>query len=78
MAVATCRGCGRPIDWIETPAGRRMPVDPGRVTVVTDDGRVVTGRTPHWATCSEAENFRRSGAAEVAARILEREGKERG
>ena len=64
--VSTCRGCGAEIEWVKTPAGRNMPVDPGRVeilqglhvdgqgkrgerrslpqvTVVTDDGRVVTG-----------------------------------
>ena len=25
--AATCRSCGRPITWVQTEHGRRMPVD---------------------------------------------------
>ncbi|MDI6872127.1 MAG: hypothetical protein QME79_12445 [Bacillota bacterium] len=57
--MATCKGCGKQIEWIETPAGRRMPVDPGRVVVVTDEGQVVTGRLPHWASCPARDQFKR-------------------
>ncbi len=39
-------------------AGR---IDPDRVTVVTDDGQVVSGRAPHWASCPKAEAFKRLG-----------------
>lgn len=53
--MSTCRGCGRSIHWITTARGKKIPLDPEyrsvtraatsteRVTVVTDDGRVVTG-----------------------------------
>lgn len=52
MNKATCRGCGRPIVWIKTPAGRAMPCDPSLLyykavpgaseKVVTTRGEVVS------------------------------------
>ena len=59
-----CKGCGEEIEWIETTEGKRMPVNPGKVVVVTQDGKVVTGQVPHWATCPRAEDFRKKGAKE--------------
>ena len=44
-AVASCRGCSRPIAWARTEAGRSAPLD--------RDG------TNHFATCPEAERFRK-------------------
>ena len=26
--ASTCRGCGRPVLWVETSTGKRMPLDP--------------------------------------------------
>lgn len=31
MNKATCRGCGAPIVWIKTKAGKSMPCDPSPV-----------------------------------------------
>lgn len=60
MSVRPCRLCGASIEMVKTPAGKQMPVDvSSRVTVVTNDGRVVTGRTPHWSTCPNADEFRK-------------------
>lgn len=51
--MSLCRGCGAPIDWITTTAGKSMPVDPEPVFVmegagtdrfVTDEGEVILGR----------------------------------
>lgn len=51
--MSTCRGCGAPIDWITTTAGKYMPVDPEPVFIiegggsdrfVTDEGEVLVGR----------------------------------
>ena len=49
--MARCKGCGAEIIWIETPKGKRMPCDPGKVPywekkgapdkVVTPSGEVV-------------------------------------
>ena len=48
-----CRGCGRPVIWIRTKAGKNMPVDTtihhyrreadGKEKIVTPGGDVVTG-----------------------------------
>lgn len=57
--ATTCRGCGAPIVWKVSPAGRNIPCDPKRLwvdkeaeeaeegerkTIVTMNGHVVTGR----------------------------------
>lgn len=52
MNSGTCRGCGRPIIWIRTAAGRSMPCDPELITywqtpggskkVVTPNGVVIS------------------------------------
>lgn len=51
--MSTCRGCGAPLEWIRTAAGRSMPVDPKPVFIVegdgpdsfiTDEGEVIRGR----------------------------------
>ena len=51
--MSVCKGCGAPLEWIRTAAGRTMPVDAEPVFIVegegndrfiTDEGEVVTGR----------------------------------
>ena len=51
--MSVCKGCGAPLEWIDTAAGRSMPVDPepvfviegeGRDRFITDEGEVITGR----------------------------------
>lgn len=51
--MSLCRGCGSPIDWIITTAGKPMPVNPepvfiiegeGKDRFVTDEGEVILGR----------------------------------
>lgn len=52
MTESTCTGCGKPVRWVITEGGRRMPLDPdpvpeGNVVPVMVDGhrraRVLTG-----------------------------------
>lgn len=31
--MSVCRNCGAKIDWVETEAGKKMPVDPDRVNL---------------------------------------------
>lgn len=57
--AATCKGCGAAIAWITTLKGKAMPCDPGAVNVVTEDGQLVRGYIPHWATCPKAGQFKR-------------------
>lgn len=42
-----CRGCNSEIEWWITPKGKKMPLDPGTME-------------PHWGTCPQAQDFRRS------------------
>jgi hypothetical protein len=57
--TSPCSTCGKPIVWVRMQSGKAMPCDPGNVTIVTDDGRVVRGRIAHWATCPTADQHRR-------------------
>lgn len=78
---AKCRGCGRPIIWAVSEAGKNQPWDPtpndqrGTHVLVPDthNGAIsFTSRRPrasdpvgtrryvcHFATCPEAQKFRR-------------------
>lgn len=81
--MARCKSCGKPIDWIATPAGQRMPVEerpwyvirPGetagpRMTVVTDDGRVMTGTVvAECATALRASMAIQGNPGSVAGRV---------
>lgn len=51
--MRTCRACGAMIDWVRTPSGKYMPIDPDPVFViegegqdrfVTDEGQVIRGQ----------------------------------
>ena len=56
--MTRCKKCGEPINFIVTTAGRKMPTNPGAVTVCTPAGEVVSGFIPHWDTCPYADDFR--------------------
>jgi hypothetical protein len=46
QGTGTCRACGAPMNWCETKAGKRAPLNL--------DG------TSHFATCPDAERFRKA------------------
>lgn len=54
-----CSGCGATIKWVTTEAGRPTPLDPKPKTFVLNEGKYQVGFTPHWATCPNADEFRR-------------------
>ena len=64
MNRATCRGCGAPIVWIKTPAGKAMPCDPapvyykaapgGKDKIVTTRGEVVSCEIVPGAEATDA------------------------
>ncbi|WP_420768732.1 hypothetical protein ACNR9V_03105 [Parageobacillus thermoglucosidasius] len=57
--MAKCKGCGAEIVWIKTPNGKAMPCDPEKKVLVSDEGEIVSGRVPHWATCPAANKFKK-------------------
>jgi hypothetical protein len=58
--LAKCKGCQADILWIQTKAGKMMPCDPEEIVVCTFEGEVVKGHIPHWATCPQAERFKKN------------------
>jgi len=38
---------------------KKMPIDLKKITIVTLDGKVVSGFTSHFATCPKSYEFRR-------------------
>lgn len=60
---AVCRSCGVAILWIETPNGKRTPVEatPVRGWQTYGDGhwRLAELHVSHFATCPDARRWRR-------------------
>lgn len=66
MSESNCKGCGKPIVWAKTKAGKNVPLDPRapvyelkkdfageRYADLTDDAFFVS----HFSTCSQANQF---------------------
>jgi hypothetical protein len=59
-----CSGCGKGMDWYETPAGRRMPMNAGAKMIQPEtwDGGMTAGlfyaSDSHWVTCPERGRFK--------------------
>jgi hypothetical protein len=49
--IETCRGCHQNMEMWETPAGKRIPMDP----MPEDESPAIS----HFATCPQASRFRR-------------------
>lgn len=49
--MAICKDCGAPIEYRPTLTGRWMPVDPGRIAILTTKGLVRHGWVTHFCTC---------------------------
>ena len=55
-----CKSCGAEIEFVKMESGKFNPVNAApRFTIVTDDGRVETGRISHFANCPAAGSFRK-------------------
>lgn len=55
-------GCMAEIEFVKNPkTGKLMPVEPRKVWVFTEDGKMVKGRICHFSTCPAAEKFSRKG-----------------
>jgi len=57
--LTTCRECMKPIFFIKTKKGKSMPVNTGKIKIMTEEGEIVIGYFPHWATCTNPNNFRK-------------------
>ena len=69
MMLGNCKGCGAPIEWSTTEAGKSVPLDhpPEKrfIMFMRMDGsesvKLVETWVSHFATCSKANEFRRKG-----------------
>lgn len=61
LKLVPCKACKQNIHFVETVKGRLMPCNPKKLTVITLMGDVVTGWEAHFATCPQADKFRRGG-----------------
>lgn len=57
--MAKCKSCGAEIVWITTINGKSMPCNAEKTTIVTEDGKTITGHISHFATCPQAATFRK-------------------
>ena len=61
-----CRACGAPIRWLLTPLGRLMPSD--AAAVGADETHFDhTRHTSHFASCRQADMWRKPWAKEKGA-----------
>lgn len=59
-----CRSCQASILWVRSAANDRpIPLDPDKVTIITEAGEYVTGYVTHFATCPNAAEHRKRGAS---------------
>jgi len=57
--MSKCKGCGKEIVWIKTKAGKIMPCNTEKTTIVTTSGETIVGHTPHWADCPNYKDFKK-------------------
>jgi hypothetical protein len=64
LAARPCRGCGRPIYWVTTQAGKRTCLDRYIDHGSDPSGRhvLVDADDTHWSTCVARERFARMAA----------------
>lgn len=58
-AMPQCKSCRAHIEWIRTPAGKNIPIDPARIVIIDDLGQSVAGHISHFATCPDAAKHRK-------------------
>lgn len=56
--MSKCKGCGKEIIWLKTKAGKSMPCELEKTTIITESGDTVIGRIPHWANCPNFKDFK--------------------
>lgn len=68
-----CRSCGKPVDWVTTESGKKMPLDEkpdpsGNIVLIHGIAHVLKKgeeplerptRTSHFATCPNAKTHRK-------------------
>ena len=59
---AECKSCKAKIIMVALTSGKWHPCDDHIHKIVDDEGRIVSGRRSHFATCPDAEKWRKDRA----------------
>ena len=72
--MSVCKGCGAEVQWIITPNGKRVPLEPKKTLIWTQVRskptslctsppplvwKLVSGYESHFAHCPQAKEFRK-------------------
>lgn len=57
---ATCDACGAPLLWVETPRGKKAPLDACPIEGLDRNGEHHRIHLSHFATCPHAADFGKS------------------
>ena len=63
MAETKCKGCGKPMRWATTIAGRHIPLDASVPTYTIDErGKAIKSEAmvSHFTTCPMRDRFSKS------------------
>ncbi len=63
---AECKSCKAKIIMVVLASGKWHPTDDVVHKIVTDDGAIVSGRRSHFATCPDADDWRKQREASGA------------
>ena len=74
--MPVCKGCQEIIKFVEMESGMRMPVNSKPVSIVVVDdqtgkGEIVRGFMSHFATCPNADKFRKGKKKQLTGFIGE-------
>lgn len=57
--VVKCKGCGADMIFLTSiKSGKKIPVNPKLITIMTKDGYFHKGFETHFSTCPQADKFR--------------------
>ena len=59
IKMTKCKACGAPIHFVESRKGRLIPCNEKKISIVTVMGDIVSGWEAHFATCPQADKFRK-------------------
>jgi len=59
IKLTKCKACGQPIHFVESRAGRQIPCNDKKLSLVTVMGDVVSGWESHFSNCPGADKFRK-------------------
>jgi hypothetical protein len=63
--MAKCRTCGADIKWCKMATGTKMPLDAKPINVIQvkeDIGEVIPAYISHFATCGDADKWRKKNS----------------